>query len=184
MVGPPTPSMHREPTPARASRARSRQTPADLRTFFSRESSSVRHPLVRWLCLTGVLTCFSAAQADAPLNATQLHEFCRAWHNDPDSVAAASCAAYVQGFLDGAADIDERTASGRDQRTETFTDRARRTRLGRTYPGRPPYCVARGTSLSGVIDQLLVYCETQRLDRDVSARTLLARVLGQFYPCR
>jgi hypothetical protein len=137
-----------------------------------------------WRCFAGVLACISVAQAEAPLTATQLHEFCRVWHSDPNSVAAASCAAYVQGFLDGAADIDERTASGRDQLTETFTDRARRTRLGRTYPGMPPYCVARGTSLGGVIDQLLVYCETQRLDRDVSARSLLARMLGQFYPCR
>jgi hypothetical protein len=122
------------------------------------------HPRARWVCLVCVLACISVARAEAPLAATQLHELCRTWHSDPDSVAAASCAAYVQGFLDGAADIDER--------------------VRRTRQGRPPYCVPRGISLSAMIDQLLVYCETQRLDRDVAARSLLARMLGQFYPCR
>ena len=80
---------------------------------------------MRWVCLVCVLACISVAQAEAPLTATQLHELCRTWHSDPDSVAAASRAAYVRGFLDGAADIDERTASARDQLPGTTTERVR-----------------------------------------------------------
>jgi hypothetical protein len=107
---------------------------------------------------------------------------CRAWHFEPGSAAAESCAAYVRGFLDGAANIDERTASGPD-RNESYIDRARRTRLGGAQVARPPYCIDRTVPVSQVIDRLLLYSEGQRFDDATLASTLLARVLVQFYAC-
>lgn len=133
-------------------------------------------------CLVAVLAGAEDVQAEPPLKASQLHEICLAWHLEPGSNAAESCAAYIRGFLDGAANIDDRTASSPD-RTESFVARARRTRLGRTHLGSPPYCIDQSVVLTQVIDHLLLYCERRQLDGAMRASTLLAQVLGEFYPC-
>jgi len=135
-----------------------------------------------WTCLAGLLASASIARADPPLTALRLHELCLEWRLDPASTAGASCIAYVRGYLDGAAAIDERTASA-PSLAESFIERARRTRLGRAQVGRPPYCLAEQVSTSEVIDSLLVYCQTQSLNGEMLAGALLTRVLGEFYPC-
>lgn len=123
------------------------------------------------------------ATADAPLSAAQLREYCMAWRAEPGSSAAAACIAYVQGFLDGATSIDGRIQTEAAAKSESFLDRARRTRLAPTNMARPPYCLDASVPLSRIIHQLLAHYETRQLDEELPASAVVASTLRRFHPC-
>lgn len=116
----------------------------------------------------------------APLSADELYSSCLAYRDDPDSAGGRVCAAYLRGFLDGSRRAGEDAEAS--SRSESFRERALRTRAGsrQTRPAR--YCLDASVSLDQLVGELL----TRRVaDADSTpASTAVYRSLQHFHDCR
>ena len=72
-----------------------------------------------------------ASRAVEVLTVHELISHCEVMESEPEGTDAQYCIRYIQGFIDGAVATDVRVmlnAEGDDERGETFTERAKRTR--------------------------------------------------------
>jgi Rap1a immunity proteins len=134
---------------------------------------------------------FLCAQPVAPLSATdllplssaELHKRCLVFSESPQSEEGRACAAYVRGFIEGSDRIVLRESDPIvQQQSESFSERALRTRLGRISP-KPEYCLQSALSLQEFIAQMLAYAEDHPPASDASASVLLYGTLRRFYRC-
>ncbi|HEY8508820.1 MAG TPA: Rap1a/Tai family immunity protein [Steroidobacteraceae bacterium] len=129
--------------------------------------------------------CFMALLFSPHAQAVSLEELtlkCMAYQSD-SGVAEEFCEAYVRGFLEGVS----MARASREGASESWTERAARTRLGRP-PARvirkASWCVPEGTSLSEIVRHLLDYASKHGSDAGMPAAEALDSVLLQHYPCR
>lgn len=146
-----------------------------------------------------VATLVLALGAQAPLalavealSTEELISHCAVYEEDPEGSDGIFCVRYIQGFIDGAVATDERVTynvAAEYDRDETFTERAIRTRLGRSLERYGPsfyaeFCLGEpvplATVVKVVIDDLLDpgHVGGSRLARDVVYATLRRE-----YPC-
>jgi Rap1a immunity proteins len=117
-----------------------------------------------------------------PLSSVELHEQCLLFSESPQSEEGRACAAYVRGFIEGSDRIVLRESDPGVQQSESFSERALRTRLGRISP-KSEYCLQSALSLQEFIAHMLAYAEDHPPASDVSASALLYGTLHRFYRC-
>ncbi|MGH8178359.1 MAG: Rap1a/Tai family immunity protein [Steroidobacter sp.] len=140
------------------------------------------HYLSPPIALFALATAATASEL-APLSGPQLQEHCGAYADEPESASGLLCAVYVGGFIEGAAAIAPRALLSEEERTESFTDRALRTRLGVPRPREPLYCMSSAVSLQQIIAQVVTYAEQNPPGQDMSASEVVAATLQKFYSC-
>jgi hypothetical protein len=137
----------------------------------------------RWIL--GTLACLLLLQPllthalELPSSA-ELARQCRGYVDQPEGQEARFCAAYLQGFIDGSPLVAIRQGP---KATETFSQRAARTRLGRPVAARPPYCIDSTVQMSELIGQVLAQAEKTPPRDDTDASVLLHAMLARFYKC-
>jgi hypothetical protein len=98
-------------------------------------------PAIAFLTLA-ILALSPAAMAVEKLSTDELASHCVHYLNDPDGTDGTFCVRYIQGFIDGAVATDERVTynvAAEYERTESFSERAMRTRLGPRLQRFPSY---------------------------------------------
>lgn len=140
-----------------------------------------------------VIFAFNPSTADAveALSTEELVSHCVYYESDPDGEDGIFCVRYIQGFIDGAVATDERVTNNvaeEYERSETFSERAIRTRLGRRIERFPSYyaefCLGEPVPLRTVVE--LVVADLG--DRQIAAEHPLARnlvyaTLRREFPC-
>jgi hypothetical protein len=117
----------------------------------------------------------------APLTSAELGELCGVYLESPESDQGRACSAYVRGFIEGSTKVVVREDS--EIRSESFSERAWRTRLGiRSLPV-PEYCVEKAISLRDFVVQLLEQAEHKPPAAEESASALLYATLSRFHRC-
>jgi hypothetical protein len=135
------------------------------------------------MCLTAVAhDTQSTGVALGPLYSAQLAGRCRVFQAEPDSKDGLSCSAYVRGFIDGSPHV---LVLSRQQSkpSESFTDRAARTRLGRLSPSRPQYCIDASLSMRDLVAQILATADAMSAGHEVDATVLLHETFALFHKC-
>jgi hypothetical protein len=141
------------------------------------EVRSMSRPMPLVLC---ALALTPQAEAAEP-SGSSLTAQCRAYVEDPASEQGQRCAAFIAGFLAG---LTTSEAAEATSRTETYSERALRTRLGVRLVGRQSdACVNPSTSHEVLIGQLLAHAAEQPPDDDATASTLLRDTLVRFHAC-
>lgn len=115
-----------------------------------------------------------------PLMATELRKECLAYVQFPDSIEGAVCSTYVRAFVEGSPLI---VLAVEPSASESFTQRALRTRLGSRNDIEPKYCVDPSLTLNDFVLQLLVQAEDKPVLEGESASELLYRTLNRFHRC-
>lgn len=90
-----------------------------------------------WLSLVIVLGFACNARALEVLTVHELVLHCKFLETDPQGVDGQYCIRYIQGFIDGAVETDDRIMQDLDTDSDgldSLTERARRTRLPRRGP--------------------------------------------------
>lgn len=141
------------------------------------------HCLARNIVLPTVFTVATAANGFAPISGSQLLEHCRAYVDEPEGTSGLLCAAYVSGFVEGAGATASRQAMPGDASTESFADRALRTRLGLPPRCEPAYCLDNSASLQQVIADVLRYAERNPPERSMSANDVVEATLRSLHAC-
>jgi hypothetical protein len=131
-----------------------------------------------------LLTCamVSGGAAEPVLSGMQLFEYCKAFQTAPRSAEGRICAAYVRGFLDGALVSDVRVQA-RVVESESWLERARRTRLGTRHVRKFVYCLDPSTPLEQIIGKVVTYAETRPQQDDLPASVTISYALQRFYAC-
>jgi hypothetical protein len=132
------------------------------------------------------------AHAVEALSTEALISHCATYEADPESGDGIFCVRYIQGFIDGAVATDERVTynvAAEYDRDETYTERAIRTRLGRSLERYGPsfyaeFCLGEpvrlATVVEVVVDDLL---EPGRVGGSDLARDVVYATLRRAYPC-
>ena len=144
------------------------------------------HPARSWQhtirLATAVAMFLLVAPAVRSLDLTsgaQLIEWCQAYVDDWDSPGARFCDAYLRGFVDGSPQI----AIQEPSESESFTQRATRTRLGRPVSARPKYCIASTTTVPELVVQLLTHARDMPSQGDTDASVVIYAMLARYHPC-
>ena len=143
------------------------------------------HPARSWqhtIRLATAVAMFLVAPAGRSLDLTsgaQLIEWCQAYVDDWDSPGARFCDAYLRGFVDGSPQI----AIQEPSESESFTQRATRTRLGRPVSARPKYCIASTTTVPELVVQLLTHARDMPSQGDTDASVVIYAMLARYHPC-
>lgn len=131
----------------------------------------------------------SETPANAPITRGELRAHCRAFLETPGSHGALACESFVQGYMEGlrsAARIEARPPDHKGE-TESWTDRAARTRLGRAQLRRlqqaDHYCVPENAPVASIIRQLVDYLDAQPREDDAPAADALADTLRRHHAC-
>lgn len=141
------------------------------------------HPGI-WCCPTALLTMFllvvspSARSLDLT-SGVQLTERCRVSIEDWSGPDGRFCEAYLRGFVDGSPLVAIQEARS----SESFTQRAIRTRLGRPVSTRPKYCIASETTIQDLAVQLLAHARESPPRNDTDASVLIFSMLARYHPC-
>jgi hypothetical protein len=118
------------------------------------------------------------------VSGAHLAERCRAFLQDAGSEDGRFCVAYVRGFIDGSANVVWKappdTAVGS---TESFGQRAARTRLGRSLIVRPKYCIDGSLGMTELVAQIVAVADEQPPRDDVDAAGLLYATFARFHKC-
>jgi hypothetical protein len=122
------------------------------------------------------------AYGSAPLSVAELQAYCRVFETEPQSDHARLCAHYVRGFVDGLI-VAEAGVDPAVQRSESWAERAARTRLGARYQARGLECLDDPVALRALIARVLQKLDTQHAEGSSSARDLVLRVLRERSPC-
>ena len=135
---------------------------------------------VAWAAAASAVTWPASVDAFDLVSSAQIAERCRAYLENPDSEDGRYCAAYVRGFIDGSATVVLQTPAGA---TESFGQRAARTRLGRPLIGRPEYCIDGSLGMTRLIEQLVAVADERPPRDDVDAAVLLYATFARFHKC-
>ena len=132
-----------------------------------------------------LLACAVApdAAAETMLSSVQLHEYCKSFQTAPGSSAGRVCAAYVGGFIEGLVVVGDARVQDSAAASESWLERARRTRLGSHYVRKPTYCIDSSTALEQIIRNIAAYAETRPPRDDVPANAMIRSALQRFYSC-
>lgn len=114
------------------------------------------------------------------VSSARIAEQCRSYLKDPDSEDGRYCAAYVRGFIDGSAIVVVQTPAGA---SESFGQRAARTRLGRPLIARPEYCIDSSIGLTRLVEQIVAVADERPPREDVDAAVLLYATFARFHKC-
>ena len=139
------------------------------------------------------LLAVPAVKAVEVLSAQELASHCALLGSEPEGVDGQYCIRYIQGFIDGAVATDVRVmlnAESAQQSSETFSERAKRTRA----PSREDrfraanlagFCLGDPLSLRNVVD--VVVADLAALadgnGEDDPAMEVVYTSLQQHYPC-
>jgi hypothetical protein len=136
------------------------------------------------------------ASATEWLNGTQLARHCGALLGESRDGDGELCVSFVQGYLAGAEAVRELVAiySGppsalTEDRTETFRERAARTRAGSHLDNvpiageAPSYCLPEDVGARTVIEHISAHLEERTGEIDLTATQALHRALVRRFPC-
>jgi hypothetical protein len=145
--------------------------------------------LVIFLCL--VISSGKVFSVEA-LSTQELLSHCKAYKESPDGIDATFCVRYVQGFIDGAVITDGRvTMNIADEidRTESYTERVMRTRLGSRISRYGPsvyaeFCLGEPIELRAVVDKVIEnLLKPDYIKNRLLARQTVYQTLRDNYPC-
>lgn len=161
------------------------------------DHEGVTPQLISRLCtvtaLLGALMFAPVTRAVEVLTVHELVSHCALMKTEPKGADAQYCVRYVQGFIDGAVATDVRVminAEVGDDREESFSERAKRTRApSRSDQFRAArlaeFCLGDPLPLREVVDQVvadLVLVDVEGSE-DSPARESVYRSLREHYPC-
>ena len=118
-----------------------------------------------------------------PLSGAALYQACIEYMQSPASENGRVCGIYVRGFIAGSDRIVLMSSQHTPARSESFTDRALRTRLGKRVTVQPEYCIAADVTLRMLVEQLLSQATITAPDETTEAAELLYATLGRFHRC-
>ena len=133
-----------------------------------------------------------AAVAVEALSTEELVSHCVVYPDDPEGKDGIFCVRYIQGFIDGAVITDERvTYNIADEldRSENFSERAIRTRLGSRLNRYGPsvyaeFCLGEPLPLKEVVDAVVSDLLTPGFTKGKElAREAIYTTLRQNWPC-
>lgn len=146
-----------------------------------------------WLAAVVAVGFFAErSEAVEALSTEELAEHCEIYLNEPDGEDGIFCVRYIQGFIDGAIATDERvTFNVADEydRSESFTERAIRTRLGNRIEefGSSYYaefCLGEPVPLKDVVDVVVAdILNPARITNRPLARDVVYATLRREFPC-
>jgi hypothetical protein len=140
------------------------------------------------------LLAVPAVKAVEELSARELGSHCALLSSDPAGVDAQYCIRYIQGFIDGAVATDVRVmlnAEDKLGREETFSERAKRTRM----PSREDrfraaslagFCLGDPLPLRDVVDVVVtdLAALNEHKGKDAPAMEFVYASLQRHYPCK
>ena len=150
-------------------------------------------------CAAALISLVHPVQAVEILSSEELALHCAELERAPRSEDAIFCIRYVQGFIDGAVATDERVtqnvAAEYDEKEETFTERAMRTRGIHRYIDRrlkrygpsvyAEFCLGAPVPLREVVDAVAEQLEDEaKVKATPHARELVYATLRETYPCQ
>lgn len=145
-------------------------------------------------CLAaGLILIPTAASASEFVSGSDLKRYCGAFVAERQSLDAAFCLVFVQGFVSGANAADEiagqrATARGAAQE-ETFAEKAARTRLGeaRLRQARVArfgaYCLDEALCTLEIVEKIAAFIKDQADASELSAGEMIHRALVHHFPC-
>ena len=145
-----------------------------------------------FICTVFVASLLSeGANAVEALSTEELVSHCVYYEDDPEGTDGVFCVRYIQGFIDGAVATDERvTKNVADEydRSESFSERAIRTRLGRRIQDFGTYyaefCLGEPVPLKTVVELVIADLEnTKRISNQPLARDFVYTTLRAQFPC-
>lgn len=139
-------------------------------------------PIVALLLLEITASWRVVADELEPYSSRDLHRLCRAYLESPEGADGRACSAFVRGFIDGSQKVVVRQDTPGSSRG-SFTERAIRTRLGRTKDPVPSYCIDGVTTMGDFVRQMLEFAHANPPRTDVGASALLLGTLEQFHRC-
>ena len=148
--------------------------------------------MYRLIALCGIALIASPnAYAVEALSTEELVSHCVYFEDKPDSVDGVFCVRYIQGFIDGAIATDERVTNNvadEYDRSESFSERAIRTRLGRRLESFETYyaefCLGEPVPLKAVVELVVADLENEkRVANQPLARDFVYTTLRQQFPC-
>ncbi len=139
------------------------------------------------------LLAVPAVKAVEELSARELGSHCALLRSDPEGVDAQYCIRYIQGFIDGAVATDVRVmlnAEDTPDREETFSERAKRTRM----PSRADrfrasslagFCLGDPLPLRDVVGVVVADLAAlpEHKGQDATAMEVVYASLQRHYPC-
>jgi hypothetical protein len=129
-----------------------------------------------WFAFSGSAT----AEGLRPMTARELQNVC-AQFGQPTAIADSHvCGAYVRGFIEGSSAVIIQDAS---PASETFSQRALRTRLEGSKRWEPRYCLDTPTTLDALILQILVQADANPPGADQTAGELIEATLDRYHKC-
>ncbi len=159
----------------------------------ARMAAGARRLSVWSLGLVIFLLAMPGARAVEVLTVHDLVVHCDVMDQDPDGADAQYCIRYIQGFIDGAVATDVRVmlnAEAVPERSESFTERAKRTRAPtRTDQFRASrlagFCLGDPLPLQDVVDVVVMDLVAMDIDdtADSPARDAVYTSLRTRYPC-
>ncbi|MCC7413688.1 MAG: hypothetical protein IT495_18895 [Gammaproteobacteria bacterium] len=126
------------------------------------------------------------------LSTRELASHCKDMPDNRDTVDGVYCARYIQGFVDGAIVTDVRVMENMEAelvRKESFTDRARRTRMpGKEdflrAAGYAEFCLGDPLPLREIVDKVVDDVNDEKnLESNLPARKTVYASLRKHYPC-
>jgi len=149
--------------------------------------------LLYWVGLLPVLVFTPPAFPVEALSSAELAAHCEKYHDENASEDRTFCVRYIQGFIDGAVVTDERVTQNvtRELRqTESFSDRAARTRIGARLERLGPsvyaeYCLGSPVPLREVVERVVSDLgDASLLEANPLARDIVYLTLRSNYPCQ
>ena len=150
----------------------------------------------RYLVAVIAFACgvFASTEAEAVeiLSAEELASHCAEFHEDPQGVDGEYCVRYIQGFIDGAVATDVRVMLNMEaeQEKETFSERAKRTRMIdrnslTRAAGYAEFCLGDPVPLVEVVEKVIVDLDerVKATDSSGTARDVVYESLRRHYPC-
>lgn len=152
----------------------------------------IKAAVIAALSLSMIFTIASSVWAVESLSIEELISHCEAYGEEPDGLDGTFCVRYIQGFIDGAVVTDERvTYNIADEfyGTESFTQRAMRTRVGSRMNLYGPsvyaeFCLGDPLPLRSVVEAVISDLLNKEMIQSMSlARDLVYTTLRREYPC-
>lgn len=146
--------------------------------------------MVGMTTLVILLTSYYARAVEA-LSSAELASHCSHYKSDPAGKDAVFCVRYIQGFIDGAVATDERVVSNisNDNREESFSERAMRTRIGKmklygsTYYAE--FCLGEPIQLKDIVGKVVAdLANSKMISKEVLARNIVYQTLRTNYSCK
>ena len=149
---------------------------------------------VSWYAIAVLVIVAAASDALAveALSTEELIEHCAVYEDEPDGADGIFCVRYLQGFIDGAVATDERVTNNvadEYDKSESFTERAIRTRLGSRIERYGPsyyaeFCLGEPVPLAAVANVVIAdLLSLDDLEGKELARDVVYATLRREYPC-